>query len=385
MFCLLLSAAAVARCHIRLAVTSIDPLAEEDVMATRVTMPTLDPATRSPTGDAPTAGATIPVAKVQLLNDRGDRRAEARWLTEAARPGVVELVSTSEDPFTIITAHAGSRTLRTARLDPDTGLDLMIQLTQLLSDLHRDDFVHGKLTVDHVIIGPDGPALCSPDGTATTSDVDLAGIARCMQELARQWDEAEASSPWRSQWDALARRLDDATDPSASAVRTTQALRRMRTAAASRPTPAIEPDRRVPRGLALAAAAVLIAVAGMALVPDRSPGAATGPRIVVDDGVYAVGSKGDDVTHLESPCDPNAPVVVLRPSTGEVWAFSSIEDGARAAPLAIVPGATDLRSEQRADRPCDVAVARGPAGATNIDTAALMDTTPSDENTPEAD
>jgi hypothetical protein len=98
---------------------------------------------------------------------------------------------------------------------------------------------------------------------------------------------------------------------------------------------------------------------------------------VVDGSTYAVGNQGDDVTHLETPCDPDAPVVSLRPSTGEVWAFRSATDGATSQPVAIVPGATELRSEHRTrgGRSCHVAVARGPAGASEIDTAALMDTT----------
>lgn len=336
-------------------------------MTTRVTLPPLDP----------TAAATdthVPVAKVQLLNDRGDRQAEAAWLTAAARPGVVELLSTSDEPFTIVTAHAGARTMRTARLDPNAGLAVMTQVTELLSDLHRDGFVHGKLTVDHVIIGSNGPALCSPDGTVTEPAVDLDGVARCMRELARQWDEAKSSSPWRPQWDDIAQRLEDGTDPSRSAVRTTHALQRI---GASSPTVETAPSgTRSSRGLAAAALIVVVAVAGVMLVPTNTP-AISGPHIVVDGSVYAVGQDGDDVSHLENPCDPNAPVVTLRPSTGEVWAFRSVGDGATSEPVAVVPGATGLRREQRmrGEDPCDVAVARGPAGASVIDTAALLSNT----------
>lgn len=346
----------------------------EDDMATRVTLPPLDspktPATASEV--AVSVADAVPVAKVQLLNDRGDRRAEANWLTAAARPGVVELLSTSDDPFTIVTAHAGARTMRTARLDPDAGLALAIKVADLLAQLHHDGFVHGKLTVDHVIVGANGPVLCSPDGTVTTPEVDLDGLARCMRELARQWDEARATSAWRTQWDALAQRLEDATDPARSAVRVTQALRRMTETATPRHTPPTA--RRATRGLAAAAAIVVLAVAGISLVPTSTP-AADGPRIVVDGSTYALGRLGDDVAYLQSPCDPGAPVVTLRPSTGEVWAFRSIDDNVQSEPVAVVPGATELRTERRLQgaNHCDVAVARGPAGATDIDTEALMD------------
>ncbi len=343
-------------------------------MATRVTLPPLDPASgahRSP-------DQAVPVAKVQLLNDRGDRQAEAAWLDGARRPGIVQLLSTSDEPFTIVTAHAGSRTMRTARLTPDPGLDLLIGVAELLASLHQDGFVHGKITVDHVIVGPDGPVLCSPDGTATTPAADLEGMARCMRELGRQWDEAGTTAPWRSTWDDLAQRLEDATDPSQSAVRTMRALRRM-AALTALPTPkADRGPRHVPRGLAAAASAVGLAIAGIALVPTNERAAPTGPEIHVDGSIYAVGDVGDDVAYLEEPCDQGAPVVALRPSTGEIWAFRSVEDGAGSVSLAVVPGATELRSEQRNrdDRDCDVAVARGPAGASEIDTASLIDGAP---------
>lgn len=335
-------------------------------MATRVTLPPLDPTTPA------TTSTEVPVAKVQLLNDRGDRRAEAAWLSAAARLGVVELLSTSDEPFTIVTAHAGARTMRTARLDPDAGLALLTQVTELLSELHRDGFVHGKLTVDHVIIGSSGPALCSPDGTITAPEADLDGVARCMRELARQWNEAKASPPWQSQWDELAQQLEDATDPSRSAVRTTHALRRL-VATAPRQDAPTNLGIRSSKGLAAAASIIALAVLGVMLVPANGPEVG-GPHIVVDGSTYAVGREGDDVSHLDTPCDPNAPVITLRPSTGEVWAFRSVDDGAVSEPVAVVPGATELRREQRmrGEDPCDIAVARGPAGASAIDTAALL-------------
>lgn len=366
-------------------------------MATRVTLPPLDAvpgvgeaadsgllnsdADRSPTADqvaavAPMPGAAIrptkvPVAKVQLLNDRGDREAESAWLRAAARPGVVELLSTSSAPFTIVTAHAGARTLRTGRLDPAAGLHMMLDVAELLTGLHHDGFVHGKLTVDHVIIGHEGPVLCSPDGTITDPNVDLDGVARCMRELGRQWDEVDARTPWRTQWDTLSQRLEDGTDPSLSAMRTAQALRRFPTKPApSAPDPHRRPHR-VPRGFAAAACAVVVAISGLALAPDDQPARATGPHILIDGSTYAIGQSGDDVAHLATPCDKDAPVVVLRPSTGEVWAFSSVGDGEAAVAMAVVPGATELRRERRANRKCDVAVARGPAGSTEIDTATL--------------
>lgn len=353
-------------------------------MATRVTLPPLEAAAAT---DETSAGSNVvPVAKVQLLNDRGDRQAEAEWLSAAARPGVVVLLSTSEEPFTIVTAHAGARTMRTAGLSPSQGIELMLQVTELLTELHRDGFTHGKLTVDHILIGRGGPVLCSPDGTITTPDVDLEGLARCMRELGRQWDETKATCPWRASWDDLARRLEEATDPSASAVRVTHALRRMSGANESPATPTHARSHR-PKGLVAAAGLAAIAIGGIALVPTNEGGGATGPRFVADGATYAIGNEGDDVAYLEQPCDEAAPVVSLRPATGEIWAFRVIDDGARSEPIAVVPGATEIRSEQRTqgERNCHVAVARGPAGATEVDTAALMFDTATGQGPAEGD
>lgn len=349
-------------------------------MATRVTLPPL--AAKSPMANAAIDDDTslgdgtpgrqpnpvVPVAKTQLLNDRGDREAEARWLSEAARPGVVQLLSTSTEPFTIVTAHAGSRTMRTARLDPTAGLDLVTEVAELVAGLHKDGFVHGKLTVDHIILGPDGPVLCSPSGAIEEPQSDLAGIARCMRELGRQWDEQGQRTPWRDQWDGLALRLGEGTDPSTSATRTAHALRRM---AAARTAIVDVESRRIPTGVALAAVGVLVAIAGLAFAPTGRPTAATGPLVEIDGSTYAVGTEGDDVAHLPDSCDPAVGVIVLRPTTGELWAFNEVGDGASSLPIAIVPGAKELRREVVDERSCDIAVARGPAGATVIDTVAL--------------
>jgi len=221
-----------------------------------------------------------------------------------------------------------------------------------------------------VIVGRHGPVLCSPDGTVEEPAADLEGIAKCMRELARQWDEAGSQSSWRKQWDDLAQRLEDGSDPSQSTVRISQALGRM---AGSPAAPASE-QVRSKTGITAAAAAVALILAGIAFLPTKPENIATGPRIAVGGSVYAVGSEGDDVTLLDSPCDPDAPVVSLRPGTGEIWAFRSIDDGAVSEPVAVVPGATELRREQRTqgDQTCQVAVARGPAGASDIDTASLL-------------
>jgi len=55
-----------------------------------------------------------------------------------------------------------------------------------------------------------------------------------MRELARQWDASGARAGWRDQWDDIADRLEQADDPSRSATRTAQALRRLLSSEADR-------------------------------------------------------------------------------------------------------------------------------------------------------
>lgn len=332
-------------------------------MATRVTL-------------TPTTNTSDPVvvSKVQLTNDRGDRHAEAEWLERAARPGIVRLVSTSSEPFTIVTEHAGAPTLRTARLDPDDALAVLIDVTTTLVELHSDGLVHGKLTVDHIVLGPDRTWLCSPDGHAEHPSADLDGLARIMHELANQWDESGARIMWRDQWNEIADRLERAEDPSRSANRTLQALDRLATIANE---PMAGPagrtiDWRAPfraRGVLAVAATVVAAFSGLALTSNTSTATPGGPHITVDGATYVVGSDGDDVAVLDAPCDPSARVLLLDRHTATVWAFASVGHGAQAEPIAVVPGATDLRTERIDDgeHRCDVAVARGPAGAVVID------------------
>ncbi len=332
-------------------------------MATRVTL--------APTGDN---ADHIRVSKVKLTNDRGDREAEAAWLERAERPGIVRLVSISDEPFTIVTEHAGSRTLRTAGLEPEAGLEILTSVTSTLTELHRDGLVHGKLTVDHIILGADRAWLCSPDGNASDASLDLDGLARCMRELSRQWDTSGTRVEWRDKWDHIADRLERAEDSSRSATRTLHALQRLPSAGDERaagPTGRDLPWRSIihARGILAVTAAVVASFAGLVFISNESPSEAAGLHITVDGATYAVGSDGDDVVLLDTPCDPDTPVLVLDRETATVWAFSSIGDGARPSPVAVVPGATDVRSERidGVDGRCDVAVARGPAGAVVID------------------
>ena len=343
-------------------------------MATRVTLTPLSSEPDSP----------VEVAKTPLSNDRADRAAEADWLRRAARPGVVPLVATppgsggpeDHDPAaSIITRHVGSRTLRTARLDPAEACQALVEVAELLVELHRDGLVHGKLTPDHVILGAERVWLCSPDGTVDDPTSDIEGLARCMHDVRRQWEEAGRRPPDAAEWTAVAERFADNTDPSRSAPRALAALRSLATIESAETGPPASrrlrsflslPSRR---GVVALTVFTVGAIGGLFVVAaEPTPGDSGGPRFEVDGAVYTVGSSGDDVAVLEQPCEPAYPVYVLEESSGTVWAFDRIADGAQPVPVVVVPGATDIRAHWRNDtEPCSVALASGPAGATVID------------------
>jgi hypothetical protein len=340
-------------------------------MATRVTI--------TPTSTEP--DAPVRVAKVKLPNDRRDRAAEAAWLARAARPGIVPLVTIDEppptEPFTIVTEHVGSRTLRTARLGPLEAWRVIVDVAELMGELHRDGLVHGKLTADHVIIGAERVWLCSPDGSCEDPGEDLDGLARCMGDLQHQWEISGLEIPFGTQWADLAERLADTTDPSRSATRVLHSLRRLEPrrdqgtadGRSPRSRTILELLRRRTGVLALSLA-IAIAIGALPLVTEGSgPPSATGPRVEVDGVIYAVGVEGDDVALLDNPCDPSTPIIALEAATQTVWAFDRIADGAIPRPIAVIPGATDVRAEWiDTDPPCTVAVARGPAGTSIIET-----------------
>jgi hypothetical protein len=343
-------------------------------MATRVSVFSA-PVTTEPTlGEEP----TVLVSKVALTNDRADRRAEARWLDEARHSGVVVLRETSDDPFTIITEHAGGATLRMTDRSPDQIAAMMAAVARILADLHRAGMAHGKLTLDHIIIGSDGPVLCSPDGRIADAEVDLRALARCMRELRETWRRRDERVDFGPAWDLLADRLEAGDDATLSALRASHFLDRM--LASTSETDNVDRSGRVRSALgplpAVTGAALLsLALIGGLFAIDRSePTTTEAISVEIDGSLYAVGSRGDQAVVLDHPCDPQSPVLVLDSASRIVWRYRTVADGARAEAVAIVPGATaldvetQLRPDRGSDAPCQVAVATGPAGRSVLDT-----------------
>jgi len=149
-------------------------------------------------------------------------RREAELLEAARHPGVVEVLSLDGDPDrpVLLTAFVDGPTLATAgRLPAQEVAGIVAAVAATLGDLHQMGIVHGGLTADAVILGPDGaPVLCGfGDGgrvgerpthadepfDAATDVLDLAALARCLcppgspegRALRRAADEVVAAPP----------------------------------------------------------------------------------------------------------------------------------------------------------------------------------------------
>ncbi len=354
-------------------------------MATRVTL------TTRPDG-------SLAVVKTPLTGDRADRVAEAAWLRQAAGRGVVELLEASS--ATLVTAWVPGNTLRTGDRSPEATAAVLATLGRSLANLHDAGLVHGKLSLDHVIVGPDGPVLCSPRGRVVGSAVgsavdpalDSLGLARCLTALLERWDDLDVKVANRSAWQRLAERLGDEHDP-LPLRRAAVAFDRLATAAELVPAESTGDDTRPRRtpwrfvpgnrrrpGIALVLGAVALSLAGLVLASglasvgplgntDRS-GAAAPPEVVVDGDRYRVGEPGDVALVVERRCPGQPLVLLLDRARSTIWRFddSSFDADRFTAigdPVGRVPGATDLVVEP-ADDPdgpsCPTIWAIGPAG-----------------------
>lgn len=345
-------------------------------MATRVTLNTVD--------------GELVVDKVALEGDRSDRSAEARWLAEARHPAVIRLVSFEDS--VLRTRHAGQTTLRTAGFTPPETAHALLSLAKALAALHNRGLVHGKLTLDHVIVSrrpisekadAEGPAisdvvtrsdvvLCSPDGTTTDISADLHAIGAMIERLLERWDETGTPVSNRADWKRI-RDLLEKPDGGATAQRLARWLAPLVISAPPKSKRTEHTDQtddnpwshRLPNGRGLAVLACFVAcVVGVTVmnpleqVPDPST-----PRTEI--------SVGEELFHVDGQlraaagapigCPPEAAVI---DDTSTVWRFlptntaEATLDGTAGDPIAVVPGATELSYEA-----CEL-WAIGPAGRT---------------------
>jgi hypothetical protein len=155
----------------------------------------------------------------------GQLNREARRLSAAGHPGVVELLD--HDVAMLTLAWAGDQTLETHRPALPAAAAVLTALAETIADLHEMGVVHGRLSGDHVVIDAAGrPRLCGmcgvdPEAQQPTTADDVAALGRLIDQLVGPGAELEPipERRWgRRRWTGYQRRAlqtlaDQATDP----------------------------------------------------------------------------------------------------------------------------------------------------------------------------
>lgn len=323
----------------------------------------------------------VAVQKTPLEGDRPDREAEGRWLSKAQSPIVVSLAEVESDPCVIRTYHGGQTTLRTDRRDPIETASSLLALARGLVDLHDRGFVHGKLTLDHVIVTKDSVLLCSPSGIDSDPIIDLQACGQMIDQLLDRWLSDGYAIPAKQQWEDLASQLTSAQSP-ASARRLVRWLGPLVDEPQSPATAPLEPaPKAVPaaerspkqqrkRKLAALAVGALVAAgsAFFAISPDGpNPGQPVaqdpGLEIVVDGRLFQFDRSAGAAAIAPQEC-PTQQIAYLDPETAIVWSFSELEADSVGSALAQVPGATSLNFGS-AEEGCAL-WATGPSGVVRL-------------------
>jgi eukaryotic-like serine/threonine-protein kinase len=125
-------------------------------------------------------------------------RAEIAALRAAQHPGVVALVSSSDDErgVELRTRFCGSRSLATATAMPvERVAGVVAALAATVADLHEIGIAHRRITADHVLVGTDGrPVLCgfaeADCGTSRAEQAhDVASIGTILFDLLAPMDD----------------------------------------------------------------------------------------------------------------------------------------------------------------------------------------------------
>ncbi len=328
-------------------------------MATRVTLSSND--------------GQLFVHKVALSGDQHDRTAEAKWLAKAHHHGVVRLHRFDPDPLTIITEHAGTETLRTKVAAPPEAAAVLAQVCATLAALHSRSLVHGKLTLDHIVLAGSKALICSPDGVSDDPLVDLASLAQIVDTLIERWDAAETTVANRVVWYQLASRLRQESGPYGAkrAIGTLAKLSERQPAPVDSQAPRTEAQRRL-LGLGVAATFACLCLAGLlALAPDDSPTETT-TEVVVGNERFGVGTGDAVAVDITEACGDGPVAALLNKETDTVWGFYAARDGENGVALATVAGATGIETRDSDaegaahDGSCSELWVVGPAGAIRI-------------------
>lgn len=311
---------------------------------------------------------------------------EAAMLTVARHPGVAPLVGLArdEDHLELLTTWIGTRSLLDARsLTPGQAVAVAGSLAATVADLHRRGVVHGAIEPSHVLLDSLGrPVLCSfgraqlvgPPGAgpARPSD-DVCALGELLADLVGRPDDPELVPSRRFgrrheqhlHGDVLtladhARAHDATIRPSAAAL--ASALADLAPEAT-----AVRPRRRrwSTVGITVLAGAAGVAAIGTSVIgasagPDATRSTTTiatraaAPTVELAGRRYEVGRAGDRAHVAHWRCDGDRQVILVRPTTGEVFLFDDVPAAGeeRAVPAFVeIPGATDARAVG-ADDPC---------------------------------
>lgn len=338
-------------------------------------------------------------------------RHEIEVLSTLVEPGVVRLVNAdagSESPW-MDTEWAGAATMPYNGVSPVEALFLVSAVAKVMDTVHGRGWAHRDLRPEHIIVDDKRRVTVCSWGRAVSRDgggglrSDRAEIAQLMQfhatRLGGEFEPAvhEVASEifdtdiglWRASidldrvltrvrnqrstgvWGAAraAMRLDHPAGLGGS-----RNLRPMVAAGGVLGTVAIGGlfwaglggADSGPRPQASTAVAHCVAPTGYGADPDgdgcREEVRLDGARLWVGSAGYDVGDDGDEIALADLDCDSEADVLVLRPSTGEVFWFPEVPDGRLAArsALAVRPGASALDVDRSGA--CDQAATASPAG-----------------------
>jgi tRNA A-37 threonylcarbamoyl transferase component Bud32 len=288
--------------------------------------------------------------EAHTFEERERLRRESQVLAAARHPGVVEVLAVQPDrdrpDVIVMRAVEGGRLADNGDLGPAEVAALGAAVATILADLHDIGVVHGRVATAHVLLEPDGrPVLCGfghgrcrgqPDGPSPADDVAALATLLTSQLSAGATDR-------------LSRVLTRAGHPRPARRPTARRLARtLGDLASDRPRPRPRPSPSPRRGQIVAAGAAACLTLGIGLIRSNPPSVTQGRLVVTSTGRYRVGVPGDQVVvgRWRCPGGPNGTPAVLRPSTGEVWAFDGwVQPAAVLGPrlVAIVPGARALR------------------------------------------
>lgn len=321
-------------------------------------------------------------------------RDTASRLTAAAHPGVVEILRSegTDDWWELELFHAGRPLEVVAPLGIDQVATVTASLAAVVADLHAIGVVHGAIDTSHVLVSGSGPpVLCGfgPRGSDATAADDVAAIGELIVALVgnvtdlehlpeRRWSRPAS---WRSAdgWERRALLLVADQACAEPPTRRPSAARLAAAIAEAVPAPQqVDHPRRASLAAAALAAIVLAAMALALVLPARggrdaaratvtprptAPTPTTGtttttavtsqrdPEVarevatVVEGGRrYAVGEPGDIVVLGDWDGDGERTAAALRPSTGEVFVFSTWSTGEDVVVRAVtvVLGGADL-------------------------------------------